>query len=134
MDPTAAMPVRYVSPTGTLAGGTGDSTLEDLPAEVRGGWNWGGCTLGCLWAFAMNLPFWGILALLSSLCGPLALAVSVVLGLKGNEWAWKNRRWQSVEHFRKVQRIWATVGISLTIVALGLYAVYAYVVFAGLAP
>ena len=30
-----------------------------------------------------------------------------ILGAKGSAWAWRNKRWESVEHFRKVQRKWA---------------------------
>jgi hypothetical protein len=30
-----------------------------------------------------------------------------VLGLKGNAWAWRNRRWTDVETFERTQRSWA---------------------------
>lgn len=30
-----------------------------------------------------------------------------MLGLKGNEMAWQNKKWDSVEHFHAVQRKWA---------------------------
>ena len=30
-----------------------------------------------------------------------------VLGAKGSRWAWRNGRWDSVEHFKRVQRLWA---------------------------
>lgn len=70
----------------------------------------------------MNLPLWGLLSLLGAFCGLLSLPVSVVLGLKGNEWAWKNRRFDSVEHFKRVQRVWAIVGISLTLALILGYA------------
>jgi len=33
-----------------------------------------------------------------------------VLGAKGNEWAWRNRRWRDLAHFRRVQRNWAIAG------------------------
>ena len=35
------------------------------------------------------------------------LFMVIALGLKGNEWAWKHRKWESIEHFKKVQREWA---------------------------
>lgn len=122
MDPTAPVPVRYVSASGQSVGGTTAFDADDVPAEIKGGWNWGGCTMGCLWAFAMNLPLWGLLAALGSFCGPIGLGIAIVLGLKGNEWAWKNRRFESVEHFQRVQRVWAIVGITLTIVFFLAYA------------
>lgn len=50
-----------------------------------------------------------------------------VCGFKGNEWAWKNKNWVSVEEFQRVQKKWATIGniivaiiIVLTIILLSL--------------
>lgn len=34
-----------------------------------------------------------------------------VLGAKGSRWAWRNGRWDSVEHFKRVQRLWAIWGV-----------------------
>jgi hypothetical protein len=36
--------------------------------------------------------------------------VAIALGLKGSEWAWRHKKWDSVEHFKKVQRRWAIAG------------------------
>ena len=33
-----------------------------------------------------------------------------MLGAKGSRWAWRNGRWESVEHFKRVQRLWAIWG------------------------
>ena len=41
-----------------------------------------------------------------------------VLGAKGNEWAWQNKRWQSVEHFKKVQKLWAVWGFILFVLGI----------------
>ena len=40
--------------------------------------------------------------------------VSLVLGMKGNEWAWHDKKWESVEHFRRTQRSWAMWGLIIT--------------------
>jgi hypothetical protein len=37
----------------------------------------------------------------------------VVLGFKGSAWAWRNKRWQSIDHFRRVQRKWAIWGVGV---------------------
>ena len=37
--------------------------------------------------------------------------IAFLFGAKGNEWAWKSRRWESVEHFKDHQRAWAIAGI-----------------------
>lgn len=36
-----------------------------------------------------------------------------VLGAKGSEWAWNNKRWDSPEHFARVQKTWAWVGLGV---------------------
>ncbi len=44
-----------------------------------------------------------------------------VLGAKGSAWAWRNGRWDSVEHFRRVQRLWAIWGAVVWIAAIVLF-------------
>ncbi|MDW7651180.1 MAG: hypothetical protein SCK29_11100 [Bacillota bacterium] len=41
-----------------------------------------------------------------------------VLGIKGNEWAWQNRQWDSVEQFHIVQKKWALWGWILFIAGI----------------
>jgi TPR repeat protein len=43
-----------------------------------------------------------------------------VLGAKGSAWAWKNKRWESVEHFTRVQRRWAIAGVILFLLAIAM--------------
>lgn len=40
-------------------------------------------------------------------------ALSIWFGVKGNDWAWQNKKWDSLKHFHDVQRIWAIVGTLL---------------------
>ena len=44
------------------------------------------------------------------------LVISVFLGVKGSEWAWKSRKWESLERFKKTQDNWRRWGIILSIV------------------
>jgi hypothetical protein len=37
--------------------------------------------------------------------------VSIYLGFKGREMAWQNKRWDSVEHFQRVQKQWSFWGV-----------------------
>ncbi len=37
----------------------------------------------------------------------------IVLGVKGNEWAWKSRHWDSIEQFKKHQYNWSVAGFIL---------------------
>lgn len=85
-----------------------------VPPEV-GRWSWGAFLLGGIWGIGNNV--W--LALLVAIpC--FGCVWQVVLGVKGNEWAWRARRWSSVEEFRRVQRRWAIGGL---LVWVGLMAI-----------
>jgi hypothetical protein len=46
---------------------------------------------------------------------PFGSIVNVLLGYKGNEWAWKSRRWRSIEQFKSHQRGWTIAGIFFAI-------------------
>jgi uncharacterized membrane protein YdfJ with MMPL/SSD domain len=43
-----------------------------------------------------------------------------VLGARGNEWAWQNKRWDSIEHFKKTQRTWIWWGIGVLLLQIAL--------------
>ena len=91
---------------------SGQGKQAVIPAELKG-WNWG--------AFLMNWV-WGIfnktyIALLTFV--PLVgVFMPFVLGFKGNAWAWKNKKWDSIEHFRRAQRKWAMWGVIMLIFSL----------------
>ncbi|MGL6281279.1 MAG: hypothetical protein ACRC2J_02600, partial [Microcoleaceae cyanobacterium] len=42
----------------------------------------------------------------------------VALGVKGNEWAWKSRRWSSVKAFKRHQRMWSIIAIIFWLIAI----------------
>ena len=76
-----------------------------VPDEIKG-WNWGAFLMPYLWPFS-NHVWIGLLSFVPQVGWFLALA----LGSKCNEWAWKSRRWRSIEHFKAHQRGWAIAGI-----------------------
>lgn len=78
-----------------------------LPQGVAG-WSWGAFLLGGIWAIG-NRTWIGLLAFIPG----AGFIVAVVLGVKGREWAWKNRSWDSVEHFRRVQRQWSCWAVAI---------------------
>jgi len=51
----------------------------------------------------------------------LWLVMPFVLGAKGSAWAWRNGRWDSIEHFKRVQRLWAIWGVVLWLAAIALF-------------
>ena len=89
-----------------------------VPAEVKG-YSWGAFTLSWIWGifnnswFTMFAFLGAILSLIPFIGWLIPWALCIWFGFRGNEWAWQNKKWESVEHFHKVQRIWAIVGLAL---------------------
>tara|TARA_Y100000310_G_scaffold260903_1_gene270042 strand:+ start:11206 stop:11379 length:174 start_codon:yes stop_codon:yes gene_type:complete len=42
----------------------------------------------------------------------------IVLGIKGNEWAWRAQKWESVEKFQTSQNKWKPWGIVFFVLIL----------------
>lgn len=84
----------------------------ELPDGV-GGWSWGAFFFGALWAIS-NRTWIGLLSLVPG----IGFLMAFVLGVKGREWAWRNKYWESVEHFNKVQRYWSVVAVCLILSGL----------------
>ncbi len=75
-------------------------------------WNWGAFALSLFWAAAMNQWAWFALCFL-----PYAnIIVIFYLAIKGNELAWKSRRWDSLEQFQATQAVWNNWGIAIFII------------------
>jgi len=94
--PPQPPPNSFVPPTNTS--GTGGP----VPEEIKG-WNWGAFWLHFIWGIAHNV--W-----LSLLYFCLGIIWMIVLGIKGNEWAWQQRQFDSVEQFKQTQAAWAKWG------------------------
>ena len=46
------------------------------------------------------------------------IALRIWFGLKGNQWAWQNKKWNSTEHFNSVQKTWAIVSAVVSMVLI----------------
>jgi hypothetical protein len=77
----------------------------EIPPELDR-WNWGAFLLNWIWGIGNNT----FIALLTLVPG-IGFIMMFVLGAKGSRWAWRNGRWDSVEHFKRVQRQWAIWGV-----------------------
>ncbi len=83
-----------------------------VPPEINR-WNWGAFLLNWIWGLGNGTP----IALLCFI--PLfGLVWIFVLGAKGSAWAWRNRRWENVDHFKRVQRTWALVGVGVLVASI----------------
>ena len=103
--------------------GLGESSI--VPDEVAHHFNWGAFLLNWIWGLG-NKTYITLLMLLASIIpfvnfvAPLALCIW--FGVEGNKWAWKNKRFQSIEHFHSYQKKWAAAGIILFIIGILFYA------------
>lgn len=83
------------------------------------GLNWGGFLLPFLWGIAHGAWLWVVVWLF------IPPVSSIVLLIKGNEIAFENRRYDSIEEFRSGQRMWVICGLILNIVWWG-YLAYSF--------
>jgi hypothetical protein len=75
---------------------------EAAPADI-GGWNWGAFGLTWIWGIGNRTPAaWLVLVPVIGWIG-----MPILLGFKGNTWAWRNGSWPTVDAFRRAQRKWA---------------------------
>lgn len=75
-----------------------------IPDEIKK-WNWGAFWFSCIWGL-FNRTYISLLALIPI----LNIIVAFYLGAKGNELAWRNRNWSSIEEFKNEQKTWSIGG------------------------
>jgi hypothetical protein len=80
-----------------------------IPDGVKG-WSWGAFLLNWIWAIG-NRTWIGLLALVPY----IGFIFAIWLGFKGREMAWKNGKWESVEHFNRVQKSWSRWGVGIVV-------------------
>jgi len=112
--------------------GQGSSAI--LPLELQG-WNWGAFLLTAVWGIGNQV--W--IAFLALIPIPfVGIAMMLVLGAKGNQWAWQNKKWDSIDQFRRSQRTWMFWGIlsliapivliiGIILIIVGLLGYYGYI-------
>jgi hypothetical protein len=123
---------KNANPSTTNTSGQGPSVT--VPPEIQE-WNWGAFFLTWIWGVG-NKVWISLLALVPL---PFAgLAISILLGIKGNEWAWQSKKWESIERFRRTQRIWMYWGIAslmapfililgIALIAVGILGYFGYI-------
>jgi len=105
---------------------SGQGVTANVPAEIDR-WNWGAFLLNWIWGIGNNtfiallvfVPFVGFVMLF-------------VLGAKGSSWAWRNKRWESIEHFKAVQKKWARWGAIAFVAFIALFIALFFVVAASM--
>jgi hypothetical protein len=104
----------WSGPTSPLAADntSGLGAASQLPPELRG-WNWGAFLLTWIWGIGNNV--WvALIAMVGEIhCvgWVISIVMAIILGARGNEWAWQKKKWDSIESFRKTQRTWMWWGV-----------------------
>ena len=112
-DPYKA-PTTAVSDVSSGENNSGEGKGSVPPPGVKG-WSWGAFLFNWIWAIA-NKTWIGLLALVPY----VGFVAAIYLGVKGRELAWQNKRWDSLEHFNRVQRLWSMWGAIIFVGFFGL--------------
>ncbi len=106
-------------PSAQAINNSGQGSASVLPTELKG-WSWGGFALTWIWGIGNQV--W-----LAFIAFVLGFIWAIVLGIKGREWAWQSKKWDSIEHFKKTQRTWDKWGKILFIIAIVIGILYAII-------
>ena len=89
--------------------------------------NWGAFLLYQFWGFA-NGTWWAFLiAVFFGWAFPIP---NILFGIMGSKWAWQNKQWNNLEHFKEVQDSWKKWGIGIFLAQLFLSAIFFTVLIA----
>lgn len=91
---------------------SGHGEMTEYPEGIAK-WNWGAFFLSVFWGMG-NKSYIALLTLLPIGC----FVMPFVLGANGNQMAWKYKRWDSVEHFLRIQKRWSIAGWLMLVVLL----------------
>jgi hypothetical protein len=112
IQPIATNPISDQANLTEVAGNNYLAHPDELPPELRG-WNWGAFLM--IWVWGIFNDVWSSLF---SLIPGVGFIIMIILGIKGNEWAWKKRKFTSLEEFKAVQKAWSTWAIILFLISV----------------
>lgn len=112
---------------------SGQGKKAVVPKEIKG-WNWGAFLLTWIWGLShrvlisllipisimistIAISLWGLyhitrvpfLLILSLVC--FIIISMFVLGIKGNEWAWRAKHYDSIKGFKNRENKWSIIAI-----------------------
>ena len=129
------MVLNFGGENSNLQNNSGQGPNVQVPDVVAKKFNWGAFLLSWIWGIgnktwitflvwpACFVPFVG---------GLICLGLQIWFGIKGNEWAWQNKKFESVEAFHKNQKTWAIVGTILAVIGIILGAIGLFVTFSAM--
>ena len=95
----------------------------EVPRDIKR-WNWAAFLMAPIWGIFSGVP---IAALMFAVYLPVfpstlrimtLMGASLFLGFRGNELAWRGKKWRSVKHFKSVQQRWVVWSIGLNLAGL----------------
>ena len=107
-EPSNTSANRADAPTGVVQN-PNSSLNGPFPKELDH-WNWGAFLLNWIWAVTHNVWI-GLLALIPY----VGVIMAIILGIKGNEFAWQHRKFESIDEFKAVQKAWTRWAILLLV-------------------
>lgn len=102
---------------------SGEGIKAQIPMQILK-WNWGAFFLHWIWGLS-NRVYQALLIFIPG----VTLIMPFVLANKGNEWAWRNKRWESIEHFQHVQQKWSNWGIVIFFISIILNIIVAHIFY-----
>ena len=109
--------------TNELANTSGSGKTANIPQDVLGRFNWGAFLLSWIWGLGNN-TYITLFILLSVILvfipfgGLVPFGLCIWFGIKGNEWAWQNKHFESVEKFHEIQKKWAIAGTIVFVIGI----------------
>lgn len=85
-------------------------TIPLIPDGIKK-WNWGAFLIPWLWGIG-NKSYKALYCFI-----PLFnIYWAFICGIKGNEWAWTNNKWESIEQFHNTQKKWTIIILLLALI------------------
>jgi hypothetical protein len=106
---------RAAAPIAAAENTSGRGKDAVVPPEIME-WSWGAFILNWIWAISHRVWI-GLLTLVPG----IGLFVAAYLGSKGNELAWRHKRWDSVDAFRTTQRRWRNAALIYLAATMALF-------------
>ena len=91
---------------------------KTVPSEIKV-FNWGAFLLSTLWSIR-----YGVWIGLLNLIPVFGFIISLILGFKGNEWAWEKNNFQDTKIFLASQKRWGRVAIALYLLPICFFGVF----------
>jgi len=95
--------------------------VKPFPPELQK-FNWGAFLLSWIWGLGNNTYITLVVFVNLIICWipvinfVVPIGLFIWLGIKGNQWAWQNKEWNSVEHFNTVQKKWVFWGLMIQLI------------------